>query len=123
MAAGGFREFVAGEILTEDLINDYLLQGVLVFAGTAARGSAITSPVEGQFAFLKTPTSSPTILGRRGNLLKLPCQFSTMSLLPEVAVAATTSRASVVVVVVVLVDIVQRCRGKFLVVDSVGKTH
>jgi hypothetical protein len=43
MAAGGFREFVAGEILTEDLINDYLLQGVLVFAGTAARGSAITS--------------------------------------------------------------------------------
>ena len=53
MAAGGFREFVAGEILTEDLINDYLLQGVLVFAGTAARGSAITSPVEGQFSFLK----------------------------------------------------------------------
>ena len=51
MAAGGFREFVAGEILTEDLINDYLLQGVLVFAGTAARGSAIPSPVEGQFSF------------------------------------------------------------------------
>jgi hypothetical protein len=51
MAAGGFREFVAGEILTEDLINDYLLQGMLVFAGTAARGSAIPSPVEGQFSF------------------------------------------------------------------------
>jgi hypothetical protein len=53
MAAGGFREFVAGEVLDEDEINDYLMQGVLVFAGTAARGSAITSPVEGQFAFLK----------------------------------------------------------------------
>ena len=53
MAAGGFKEFVAGEILDEDDINDYLLQGVLVFAGTAARGSAITAPVEGQFAFLK----------------------------------------------------------------------
>ena len=53
MAAGGFKEFVAGETLDEDEINDYLMQGVLVFAGTAARGSAITSPVEGQFAFLK----------------------------------------------------------------------
>jgi hypothetical protein len=53
MAAGGFREFLAGETLDEDAINDYLMQGVLVFAGTAARGSAITSPVEGQFSFLK----------------------------------------------------------------------
>ena len=52
MAAGGFKEFVAGEILDEDDINDYLMQGVLVFAGTAARGSAITAPVEGQFAWL-----------------------------------------------------------------------
>jgi hypothetical protein len=53
MAAGGFREFVAGEILDEEEINDFLMQGMLVFAGTAARGSAITSPVEGQFTFLK----------------------------------------------------------------------
>jgi hypothetical protein len=52
MAAGGFKEFVAGEVLDEDEINDFLMQGVLVFAGTAARGSAITSPVEGQFSFL-----------------------------------------------------------------------
>jgi hypothetical protein len=52
MAAGGFKEFQAGEVLDQDDINDYLLQGMLVFAGTAARGSAITSPVEGQFSFL-----------------------------------------------------------------------
>ena len=51
MAAGGYKEFVAGETLDEDEINDYLMQGVLVFAGSAARGSAITSPVEGQFSF------------------------------------------------------------------------
>ena len=57
MAAGGFKEFVAGEVLDEDSINDYLLQGMLVFAGTAARGSAITSPVEGQFSFLKDSDS------------------------------------------------------------------
>lgn len=53
MAAGGYKEFVAGETLDEDEINDYLMQGVLVFAGTAARGSAIATPVEGQFSFLK----------------------------------------------------------------------
>ena len=52
MAAGGFKEFVAGEVLDEDEINDFLMQGMLVFPGTAARGSAITSPVEGQFSFL-----------------------------------------------------------------------
>jgi hypothetical protein len=52
MAAGGFREFVPGEVLDEDKINDFLMQGMLVFGGTAARGSAITSPVEGQFSFL-----------------------------------------------------------------------
>ena len=57
MAAGGFKEFIAGEILDEDEINDFLMQGVLVFAGTAARGSAITSPVEGQFSFLKDSDS------------------------------------------------------------------
>ena len=58
MAAGGFKEFVAGETLDEDEINDFLMQGMLVFAGTAARGSAITAPVEGQFSFL---TDSDTV--------------------------------------------------------------
>lgn len=52
MPAGGFRTFVSGEILTAELTNDFLMQGILVFAGTAARGSAVTSPVEGQFAYL-----------------------------------------------------------------------
>jgi hypothetical protein len=52
MAAGGFKTFIAGETLDENEINDFLMQGMLVFAGTAARGSAITSPVEGQFSYL-----------------------------------------------------------------------
>jgi hypothetical protein len=51
MAAGGFKEFVAGETLDEDEINDYLMQGMLVFAGTAARGSAIPSPSEGMVTY------------------------------------------------------------------------
>jgi hypothetical protein len=53
MAAGGFRTFVAGETLDEDKINDFLMQGVLVFADATARDAAITSPVHGQVAFLK----------------------------------------------------------------------
>lgn len=64
MAAGGFRTFVAGEVLDEDDINDYLMQGILVFSGTAARGSAIGSPVEGQFAFL---TDSNTLTFHDGS--------------------------------------------------------
>jgi len=64
MAAGGYKEFVAGETLDQDEINDYLMQGMLVFAGTAARGSAITSPVEGQFAFL---TDSDTVTYHDGS--------------------------------------------------------
>lgn len=53
MAAGGFREFIPGEILDEEKINDFLMQGVLVFADATARDAAITAPVEGQFVFLK----------------------------------------------------------------------
>lgn len=57
MAAGGYKEFVAGETLDQDEINDYLMQGMLVFAGTAARGSAIGTPVEGQFTYLSDSDS------------------------------------------------------------------
>jgi hypothetical protein len=54
MAAGlGFKTFTTGEVLTSADTNGYLMQGVLVFASAAARDSAITSPQEGQFAYLK----------------------------------------------------------------------
>jgi len=54
MAAGlGFKTFVNGDVLTAGDTNGYLMQGVLVFASAAARDSAITSPQEGQFAYLK----------------------------------------------------------------------
>jgi hypothetical protein len=54
MAAGlGFKTFTTGEVLTSADTNGYLMQGVLVFASTAARDAAITSPQEGQFAFTK----------------------------------------------------------------------
>jgi hypothetical protein len=54
MAAGlGFKNFTSGEVLTAADVNGYLMQGILVFASATARDAAITTPQEGQFAFLK----------------------------------------------------------------------
>jgi hypothetical protein len=54
MAAGlGFKTFNTGDVLSATDVNGYLMQGVLVFASTAARDAAITSPQEGQFAYTK----------------------------------------------------------------------
>jgi hypothetical protein len=47
-----FKTFVAGEILTASDVNTFLgNQAISVFADATARDTAITSPVEGQFAF------------------------------------------------------------------------
>ena len=58
MAAGlGFKTFNTGDVLSASDVNGYLMQGVLVFASTAARDAAITAPAEGQFAFTKDTNS------------------------------------------------------------------
>jgi hypothetical protein len=46
------KVFVAGEILTAANLNDVSDQTVMSFAGTAARGSAIPTPVEGMVTYL-----------------------------------------------------------------------
>ena len=49
----GRRTFTAGEVLTAAQVQGYLQdQAIMVFAGTAARGSAIASPSEGMFCYL-----------------------------------------------------------------------
>ena len=54
MAAGlGFKTFTSGEVLTAADTNGYLMQGILVFANSSARSSAVTSPQEGQYSYLK----------------------------------------------------------------------
>jgi hypothetical protein len=54
LAGAGFKTFVNGNVLLASEVNTYMMeQQIMVFAGTAARGSAITSPSEGMFAFLK----------------------------------------------------------------------
>jgi hypothetical protein len=64
MAAGlGFKTFTTGEVLSAGDVNGYLMQGVLVFASAAARNAAITSPQEGQFAYLKDTDSTTYYTG------------------------------------------------------------
>ncbi len=54
MAAGaGFKTFNTGDVLSAADVNTYLMQGVWVFANAAARDAAVTSPQEGNFAYLK----------------------------------------------------------------------
>lgn len=54
MAGAGFKDFVAGEVLTAEDVDTYLMQQtVMVFAGTAARGSTLgTAASEGMVTFL-----------------------------------------------------------------------
>ena len=54
MAGAGFKLFENGQVLLASEVNTLMMeQQIMVFAGTAARGSAIASPSEGMFAFLK----------------------------------------------------------------------
>jgi hypothetical protein len=65
MAAGlGFIEFATGDILTAAAANGYLAsQTVMVFASAAARTSAITSPQEGMFSYLKDTNATEYYTG------------------------------------------------------------
>lgn len=52
--ANGFKVFTVGEVLTAADVNDYLMeQSCAIFADSTARDAQITSPIEGQFCFLK----------------------------------------------------------------------
>jgi hypothetical protein len=59
MAGLGYKVFTAGEVLTAANVNGYLMeQSVMVFGGTAARGSAIGTAAEGMVTY---QTDSNTI--------------------------------------------------------------
>jgi hypothetical protein len=54
MAGAGFKDFVAGDVLTATQVDTYLMQqSIMSFAGTAARASAITAPAEGYMTYLQ----------------------------------------------------------------------
>jgi hypothetical protein len=51
----GFKTFTAGSVLTASDVNNYLMeQSIMVFATTAARDSAITSPEAGMVAYINS---------------------------------------------------------------------
>ncbi len=53
MAGAGFKVFQDGNVLLASEVNTFMMeQQIMVFAGTAARGSAITAASEGMLAFL-----------------------------------------------------------------------
>ena len=54
MAGAGFKSFVNGNVLLASEVNTYMMeQQIMVFTSAGARGSAIASPTEGMFTFLK----------------------------------------------------------------------
>lgn len=54
MAGLGRKVFTAGEVLQASEVNGYLMdQAIMVFAGTAERGSAIGTASEGMFTYLE----------------------------------------------------------------------
>ena len=54
MAGAGFKLFENGSVLLASEVNTFMMdQQIMVFAGTAARGTALPTPSEGMFAFLK----------------------------------------------------------------------
>jgi hypothetical protein len=65
MAQGlGFIEFTTGDVLSAAAANGYLAsQTVMVFADAAARTSAITTPYEGMFSYLKDTNATEYYTG------------------------------------------------------------
>ncbi len=62
MAGLGRKVFTAGEVLTAANVNGYLMdQTVMVFAGTAARSSAIGTASEGMISYRTDGTGSQAV--------------------------------------------------------------
>ena len=64
MAGSGYKVFTAGEVLTAANVNGYLMeQSVMVFAGTAARGSALGTAVSAGMVSYLTDTRTLQVYG------------------------------------------------------------
>ena len=62
MSGLGYKVFTAGEVLTAANVNGYLMkQAVMVFAGTAARGSALGTAVTEGMTTYQTDSNTVTV--------------------------------------------------------------
>jgi hypothetical protein len=105
MAGQGRKVFTAGDVLTASQVQDYLQdQAVMVFAGTAARSSAIASPSEGMFAVV-TDTDQLTyyngstwniVAQLNNNSIPFAMNVGSQSITGSGTIVYTTSRFSVV---------------------------
>lgn len=69
MAGAGYKTFLVGEILEAAEVNTYLMeQSIMVFSGTAARGTAIgTAVAEGMVSYLADSDSLEVYNGTSWN--------------------------------------------------------
>lgn len=64
MAGLGRKVFTAGDVLTASDVQNYMVdQSTMVFAGTAARSSAIATPTEGMFSYQNDDNSHDVYTG------------------------------------------------------------
>jgi hypothetical protein len=64
----GFKSFTAGAVLTASDVNNYLMeQGVMYFATTGARDTAISSPEDGMVAYIGSNDSSEGLYTYNGS--------------------------------------------------------
>jgi hypothetical protein len=93
MAAGqGFKTFATGDILTAADANGYLMsQTVMVFADSAARSAAITSPQQGMVTFLKGTNSTEYYSGSAWVAIGGGGSSGALTLINRTSISAQTS--------------------------------
>ena len=94
MAAGlGYKEFLTGDVLTAADANGYLAsQVVMVFASSAARAAAITSPQEGMITYLKDTNSTEYYSGSA--YVSIAGTPSSLTLLSTTSLTGSTTTVS-----------------------------
>jgi hypothetical protein len=93
MAGSGYKVFTAGEVLTAANVNGYLMeQSVMVFAGTAARGSALgTAVAEGMMSYLADTNAVQVYDGSNWVAVGVDTSIASSIVTTSVATAAATA--------------------------------
>jgi hypothetical protein len=90
----GRKVFTVSEVLTAANVNGYLMdQTVMVFAGTAARASAIGTPSEGMVSYLVDGTGSQAVEYYNGSAWTSLVPAASSSTVTNVSAAYTVTAA------------------------------
>ncbi len=92
MAGLGYKVFKAGEGITAANVNGYLMeQSVMVFAGSAARGSAIGTASEGMVSYLSDTNAVEVYNGSNWVAVGVDTSIASSIVTTSVATAAATA--------------------------------